>query len=292
MLFSAIAFSAKAIFVKLAYHYPVDPLTLLTLRMGFSLPMFLLLAWVAGRRAVVQSLTSRQWIAVIFLGLIGYYASSLLDFIGLQYVSAALERLILFLYPTFVVVISALFFGYRIVRRDVFALCISYCGIALVFIHDLTANQPEVVLGAMFVMASALCYAIYLVGSGQIVNRIGSLRFGAYASIVSTIGILVHFLLFRNPTFLVQPPQVLGIAALMAVFSTVLPVILMAEGIRRIGSSNASMLGAVGPISTMFMGFIFLGDPVTLFQIVGAILVLIGVLAISLKKKPVAGAAT
>ena len=292
MLFSAIAFSAKAIFVKLAYHYPVDPLTLLTLRMGFSLPMFLLLAWVAGRRAVVQSLTSRQWIAVIFLGLIGYYASSLLDFIGLQYVSAALERLILFLYPTFVVVISALFFGYRIVRRDVFALCISYCGIALVFIHDLTANQPEVVLGAMFVMASALCYAIYLVGSGQIVNRIGSLRFGAYASIVSTIGILVHFLLFRDPTFLAQPPQVLGIAALMAVFSTVLPVILMAEGIRRIGSSNAAMLGAVGPISTMFMGFIFLGDPVTLFQIVGAILVLIGVLAISLKKKPVAGAAT
>jgi len=137
----------------------------------------------------------------------------------------------------------------------------------------------------LFVLLSALCYAGYVVGSGQMVTRIGSLRFGTYAALFSTSGIFVHFLLFRDITQLNQPLPVLGIAGLMAVFSTVLPVLLMAEGIRRIGSSNASMLGSVGPIATIFMGFIFLGEAITLIQIAGAALVLIGVLAISLKKK-------
>ncbi len=286
VLVAAIAFSAKAIFVKLAYHYPIDALTLLTLRMGFSLPLFLALAWVAMRGAALQALTRREWIALIFLGLINY-ASSLLDFLGLQYVSASLERLILFLFPTFVVVLSALFFGYRIVRRDIFALAISYAGIALVFVHDLSTNQTDVALGALFVLLSALCYAGYVVGSGQMVTRIGSLRFGTYAAIFSTSAIFVHFLLFCDISQLKQPLPVLGIAGLMAVFSTVLPILLMAEGIRRIGSSHASMLGSVGPIATIFMGYIFLDEAITAIQIAGAILVLIGVLAISLKKKPI-----
>jgi drug/metabolite transporter (DMT)-like permease len=291
VLFSSVAFSAKAIFVKLAYHYPVDALTLLTLRMIFSLPMFLVLGWWAGTRPSAQPLARREWIAVVFLGAIGYYAASLLDFMGLQYVSAGLERLVLFLYPTFVVLMSVIFFGYRVVRRDLFALCICYAGIVLVFINDLTLHQSGVVIGTALILLSALCYAGYLVGSGQMVNRIGSMRFGTYASIVSTLAIFLHFLLFRDVRGLDQPAGVLWAAGAMAIFSTVLPVVLMAEGVRRIGSSSASMLGAVGPIATIFMGYVFLGEAVTLVQICGAILVLIGVLAISLKKRPVGGPA-
>jgi drug/metabolite transporter (DMT)-like permease len=176
------------------------------------------------------------------------------------------------------------FFKYRIVRRDVFALGISYLGIVLVFVNDLAVKQTGIVAGTALVLASAVCYAGYLVGSGQMVNRVGSLRFGTYASIVSGIGIFLHFALLRDASALLQPRPVVMITLAMALISTVLPVVLMAEGIRRIGSSNASMMGAAGPIATIFMGWLFLNEPVTMVQVAGAILVLIGVLAISLKK--------
>lgn len=285
VLISAIAFSAKAIFVKLAYRHSVDALTLLTLRMVFALPLFALAAWWAGRGQAVKTLQRNEWLSLIALGLLGYYAASLFDFLGLQYVSAALERLVLFLNPTFVVVLTALFFGYRIVRRDVFALVVSYLGIVLVFLNDLGAGQRDVALGAGLVLLSALCYSGYLVGAGQMVHRIGSLRFSAYALIVSTTGVFVHFAATREIALLAQPAPVLWLSLAMAVISTVLPVILMAEGMRRIGPGNASMLGSIGPVATIFMGYLFLGEPVTVIQIAGAFLVLLGVLAISLKKK-------
>jgi len=288
VLLSAIAFSAKAIFVKLAYNHPVDALTLLTLRMVFALPLFLLVAWWAGRAAGKQRLTQREWIIVACLGLIGYYAASLLDFLGLQYVSAALERLVLFLSPTFVVLFSALFFGYGVVRRDIFALAVCYLGIVLVFANDVSASQSNIALGTGLVFLSALCYAGYLVGAGQMVTRIGSLRFAAYASIVSSIAIFAHFAIARDLKLLAQPAPVLWLSLVMAVVSTVLPVILMAEGMRRIGSSNASMLSSIGPIATIFMGAVFLGEPISPIQLAGAFLVLAGVLAISLKKKAAA----
>lgn len=287
---SAVAFSAKAIFVKLAYGdlttaVRVDPVTLLTMRMGLALPLFAFIAWWSSRNTE-YSLSQSDWFLLVGIGLMGYYGASLFDFWGLMYISAALERLILFLNPTLVVILSALAFGYRIQARDVFALVISYAGIALVFTHDLSVNRDDVLLGGMLVLMSAILYAGYLVGAGQMIKRVGALRFAAYASIVSTIAIVLHFLLTHDvPVITDQSTRVWILTGCMALISTVLPVVMMAEGMRRVGSSNAAMMSSIGPIATIFMGNAFLGEPVTSIQLLGAALVMIGVLAISLKKK-------
>jgi drug/metabolite transporter (DMT)-like permease len=286
---SAVAFSAKAIFVKLAYGdltavAQVDPVTLLTMRMLLALPMFALIAWWSSRHTD-YALDGRDWALLTGIGLLGYYGASLLDFWGLLYISAALERLILFLNPTLVVIISALALGYRIQARDVFALLVSYAGIALVFSHDLSVNRDSVMLGGTLVLLSAILYAVYLVGAGQMIKRVGALRFAAYASIASTIAIALHFLLTRDMLVLTgQSGRVWVLTGCMALFSTVLPVVMMAEGMRRVGSSNAAMMSSVGPIATIFMGNVFLGEPITALQLTGAALVMMGVLAIGLKK--------
>jgi drug/metabolite transporter (DMT)-like permease len=261
----------------------VDPVTLLTLRMMIALPLFAFIAWWSSRGK--KSLTRSDWRSVVLLGLMGYYAASLFDFWGLQYISAALERLILFLNPTIVVLISVLAFGYRIRKRDIFALAISYVGIGFVFAHDLQFNPEKVLTGGVLVLLSALFYAVYLVGGGEMVRRIGGVRFASYASIVSTVAIAIHFLVTHSTVLLLtQTSRVYWLVSSMAIACTVLPVILMAEGMRRIGSSNAAMISSVGPIATIFMGAIFLGEPITALQLVGAGLVLIGVMVISLKK--------
>jgi drug/metabolite transporter (DMT)-like permease len=289
VLIAAIGFSAKAIFIKLAYAnaavtgIAVAPITLLFMRMAISLPFFLGIAYWSSRGAA--PLTRRDWGALVVVGLMGYYGASLFDFWGLQYISAALERLILFLNPTIVVLLSALFLGYRIVPRDVAALALSYAGIALVFVHDLVTTENSVLFGSMLVLISALLYAGYLVGAGQMVKRIGAVRFGAYASVVSTIAILIHFAIAHNGTALRQPAQIWTLAAWMAMVSTVLPVLMMAEGMRRIGSSNAAMMSSIGPAATIFLGYLFLNEPVTWLQMGGAGLVMAGVLMIGLKKR-------
>ena len=289
---AAIAFSAKGIFVKLAYgdlNVParVDPVTLLTLRMALALPMFGLIAWWSSQKST-YSLTRRDWLSIGAIGLVGYYGASLLDFWGLMYISVSLERLILFLNPTFVVFISAMVIGYRITSRDVLALVISYSGIALVFINDLNdfdAKRDAVLLGGTLVLLSAILYAIYLVAAGQMIKRIGAVRFAAYASIISTIAIGLHFILTHD-TFLLSrlSMQIWKMSAGMALISTVLPIVMMAEGMRRIGSSNAAMMSSIGPVATIFMGYVFLGEAITAIQICGAALVMAGVLVISLKK--------
>jgi drug/metabolite transporter (DMT)-like permease len=262
----------------------VDPVTLLTLRMLIALPMFAVIAWWASRGQT--PLSRRDWRAVVLLGLMGYYAASLLDFWGLKYISAALERLILFLNPTIVVLISVIAFGYRFGKRDAFALAISYIGIALVFVHDLQIDPENVIAGCALVLLSAIFYACYLVGGGEMVKRLGGVRFAAYASIVSTVAITGHFFLTHAGTMLLaQTARVYWLSSAMATLSTVFPVILMAEGMRRIGSSNAAMISSIGPIATIFMGAIFLGEPVTALQLAGAGLVLVGVMVISLKKQ-------
>jgi len=286
VLLAATGFSAKAILVKLAYVYEVNAVTLLALRMVLSLPFFLAMAWWAAKRERSSPLTRHEWLLVCAMGLAGYYLASLLDFLGLQYISASLERLILFLYPTVVVLISAAFFNRRITRRDVFALSLSYAGIVLVFWHDLkVSNQDDgVMLGSLLVLGSAISYAVYMVGSGALVNKLGSIRYTAYASIVSCTAVMLQFVGTHALNELIQPAPVYGYALGMAVFSTVLPVWLMSEGIRRIGSSKASMIGTIGPILTIAMGYAFLNEPITLPQIAGALLVLAGVAVISLRK--------
>jgi drug/metabolite transporter (DMT)-like permease len=287
VVFSATAFSAKAIIIKLAYRHGVDAVTLLALRMAFSAPLFLGLAWWWSRGGQAASLTRADWRVIAILGLLGYYLASLFDFLGLQYITAALERLVLFLYPTFVVLLSAFFLGRRVGGRDVAALALSYVGIALVFFNDLTTRQENVLLGAFWVTLSALCYAVYLIGNGRMVKKMGSALFACLASLVSCVAVIAHFLVVRDPALLwTQPAEVYGLVLVMAIVSTVLPIILMSEGIRLIGSSRASMLGTVGPVSTIALGAFFLGEPVTVIQVAGAALVMAGVLAISLAKTP------
>lgn len=287
VIFSAIAFSAKAIIIKLAYRHGTDPVTLLALRMAMALPFFAAVAWWSSRGGQAVAIARTDWASIALLGIVGYYLASLFDFLGLQYITAALERLVLFLYPTFVVLISASLYGRAIAGRDVAALALSYTGIALVFANDLATGQRNVLLGTFWVALSALAYAIYLIGNGRMVRKMGSVLFASLASIVSCAAVLMHFLVTRETHLLwTQPAPVYGLTFLMAIVSTVLPVILMSVGIRLIGSSHASMLGTVGPVSTIFLGFVFLDEPVTAIQLAGAALVMAGVLAISLAKTP------
>jgi drug/metabolite transporter (DMT)-like permease len=286
---AAIAFSGKAVIIKLAYRHGVDAVTLLALRMLFSAPLFLVLAWWAAGRPEVQPLSREDLRAVALLGFIGYYLASYFDFLGLQYVTAALERLLLFVHPTFVLLISAVLFDRRITRRDVVAVLLSYLGIGLVFGHDVATQPGNVLLGSFWVLLSALFYAAYLIGSGRLVGRVGSLRFASYAGLVSCAAVVTHYFVTRDPALIfTQPAPVYWLSLLMAAVSTVLPIVLTSEGIRRIGASHASIIASIGPVATIFLGAWFLAEPVTALQLAGAGLVVAGILAISLQKKPAA----
>ena len=283
-LLAAVGFSAKAILVKLAYLDNVDAVTLLALRMAFAVPFFIGVAlWVRRRHAAPLN-THDRWL-VLGLGLIGYYCSSFLDFLGLQYISAGLERLILFLYPTMTVILSAMLYKRAIGRKVIAAMAFSYAGIALVFLHDVGAKEGGIVLGSALVFASTLSYSIYLVGAGHAIARIGTLRFTAYAMVVASVASLLQFGVMRPLSSLDLPLRVYELSIAMAIFSTVLPVFLLSFAIRRIGSGSASLIGSVGPVSTIYMAYVILGERISLLQIAGSALVLAGVLVISLSSK-------
>ncbi len=279
----AVLFSGKAVLVKLAYGYGVDSVALLSMRMLFSLPFFVVIAYFSGRQAAQVRLDAKDWLAVVGLGIMGYYLASLFDFLGLQYISAGLERLILFVYPTLVVVLSAIFFKVKIGQREYRALLLTYLGIFVVFYNDLSLSQNGVVVGALFIFASALTYAIYLMGSGRLIPRLGSVRFTAYAMIVSSVAVLAHYAVLHGLTRWDFPAQVYILGAIMAVFATVLPAFLLSEGIGLIGSGRASIVGSVGPVSTIVLAYLFLNESVTAFQLIGTLLVLVGVLSVSAK---------
>jgi drug/metabolite transporter (DMT)-like permease len=280
-----LGFSFKAILIKLAYAAtPVDSLSLLALRMLYAAPFFVIMAYVSGRRA--RPLTPADWRALAVLGFLGYYLASLLDFEGLQYIGVSLERLVLFLNPTIVVVLSALLLKKPITRRAVAALVLSYAGIAIVMWHDLrvSGDARAVALGTGLVFASAVAYALYLVWSGEVIARLGSSRFIAWAMLASTAFVLLHFALMRPLSALAVPARVHQLTIAMAIFSTVLPTWLIAESIRRMGANKASLVGSLGPVFTIGLGAVILGDPIHALQLVGAALVLMGVLLVTLKR--------
>lgn len=288
-LLAALGFSAKAILVKLAYLDNVDAVTLLALRMMFSLPFFACVA-VWAKRQHAEPLSTHDRMLVLVLGLIGYYLSSFLDFLGLQYISAGLERLILFLYPTMTVLLSALVYKRAIGRRIIAAMALCYVGIVLVFLHDLGMHDAEVkqgviLLGASLVFASTLSYSIYLVGAGHAIARIGAARFTAYAMVVASVASLLQFGVMRPMSALDLPLRVYELSIAMAIFSTVLPAFLLSHAIRRIGSGSTSLIGTIGPVSTIYMAHVFLNENISSLQIAGASLVLIGVLIISMNSK-------
>lgn len=278
---AAIGFSGKAIFVKLAYRHGVDAVTLLALRMVFSVPLFLVAAAWSVTRSHLPPVQKRDWAAIVLLGLLGYYLSSLLDFSGLAHISASLERLVLFLYPTMVVLMTAALKKQPVRRHERRALALSYLGIALVFLQDLGHPQGNIALGGLLVFGSTLTYSAYLIGAGQVIQRVGAFRFTAYAMLVASAATLLQFALTHPLTALQQPAPVYVLSVAMAVFSTVLPVFLLSAGIRRIGAGPTALIGSIGPVSTLFMAAWFLGERTNAIQLIGAALVLTGVLMVS-----------
>ena len=281
-----LGFAFKAILIKIAYAWtPIDAVTLLTLRMVYSVPFFALMAWWASRVRQAKPLARRDWLAIAWLGFIGYYLSSLVDFMGLQYVTAALERLMLYLYPTIVVVLSAIFFKQRITGRIVVALVLSYAGILLVFARDLdvAGDRAALWLGGALVFAASFLYACYLVGAGPVIARLGSLRFIALAMLASALFIFAHFLATRPLAALMVPLRIHMLSLTMAVFSTVLPTYLIAEAIKRMGVNRTSLLGSLGPLFTIGLGAWLLDEAVHWIQLAGAALVLAGVALVTLR---------
>ena len=279
-------FSAKAILVKLAYAWhPIDAVTLLALRMLYSAPFFLAMVWWASRRPDARRLSRADGKRLVLLGFIGYYLSSLLDFMGLAYITAALERLVLYLYPTIVVVLSALLLGKAITGRAVTALMLSYAGIVLVFVHDLNVSgSPTAVwTGGTLVFLCAILYALYLVLAGDVIARIGSMRFISWAMLASTAFVALQFVLTREPGLLRAPAAIQALALAMAVFCTVLPTWLIAEAIGRIGANASSLVGSLGPVFTIALGAIILGEAVHWIQLVGTAFVLAGVTLTTLR---------
>ena len=271
----SIAFSGKAIIVKLAYRYGVDAVTLIMYRMLFALPMFALLAWWAGRGK--PALARRDWITVCGLGFSGYYLASFLDFAGLQYISAGLERLILYLNPTIVLALGALVFGRRVGARQWLALAVSYAGVALVFGHEVRLEGADAALGAALVFGSAVSYALYLVYSGEEVKRLGALRLTGLATGVACLLCIAQFLLLRPLAAMAVAPEVIWLSMLNAVACTFAPVLMVMLAIERLGASLVAQTGMIGPLSTITMGVLILGEPFTGWLVAGTVLVLAGI---------------
>ena len=287
-LTGAILFSTKAIFVKLAFRSThVDAVTLLMLRMLFSLPFYLVAAWMVSKKENKQELTLTDWLKVIALGILGYYLSSLFDFIGLQYVSAGLERLILFLYPTFAVLINTFFYKTKLNRVQIIALVLTYLGIGIAYFGELKldTSNPKFFFGSFMIFLCAITYSFYLVGTGRMVQRVGVTRYTAYAMLASTVGIFINFLVTHTVESIPFTIDLTGYAIALAVVATVLPSFMMSNGMKSIGSNNVSIITSIGPVSTIIQAHFFLGEKIIMAQILGTALVIIGVILIGWQSK-------
>ncbi|MFN0182212.1 MAG: DMT family transporter [Aquabacterium sp.] len=273
--FGAIAFSGKAVIIKLAYRHGVDATTLLMYRMLFALPLFLAMAAWAGRG---RAPLSRQDLALVAgLGFCGYYLASYLDFLGLKYVTASLERLILYLNPTLVLLLSWWLLGRRVTLRQMAALGVSYAGVLVVFGHEVHMAGAEVLLGGLLVLGSAVSYAFYLIYSGQAVGRIGPARLTGWASSVACVLCIGQFLLMRPLQAAVVAPEVLWLSVLNATVCTVAPVLMVMMAIQRIGAPLTAQTGMLGPLSTIALGVLILGEPFTGWVVLGTALVIAGI---------------
>jgi len=283
----AVLFAGKGIVAKLIYRHGVDAQTLIALRMVFSLPFFLIAAaWVGYRTPAEQSpwQPNDAW-RVIGLGLLGYYLASYLDFLGLQYVSVGLERVILYLNPTLVLLISAIALRRPISRRQWLAMSIAYCGVILVFWHDLSASGPDVPLGSALIFGSTVAYSIYLVSCGEMVRRLGAIRLMAWAMIVSCIACIAQALILSPAELFSQPSAVYQLSMMNAVLCTVMPVFLTMMGVERIGTPVASQLGMIGPAATIAMGAMFLGEAVDPVQLIGTAIVIAGIFVLTARSR-------
>jgi drug/metabolite transporter (DMT)-like permease len=271
----AVAFSGKAIIIKLAYRYGVDAVTLIMYRMLFALPLFLMLAWWAGRGK--PALTWRDVRTILGLGFCGYYLASFLDFAGLRYISASLERLILYLNPTLVLGFGAFLFNKEVTRSQILALAVSYCGVLCVFGREMSLQGADVPLGATLVFLSAVSYAIYLSYSGEEVKRLGALRLTGLATTVACAICIAQFFVLRPFSAMIVPSEVVWLSVLNATLCTFAPVVMVMMAIERIGASLTAQAGTVGPLSTILLAVLLLGEPFTAWIAAGTVLVLAGI---------------
>ena len=282
----SIAFSGKAIIVKLAYRYGVDAVTLIMLRMLFALPFFAIMAWWASRGK--PPLTRRDWLGVLGLGFTGYYLASFLDFIGLAHISASLERLILYLNPTLVILLGLVLYKRRITGWQLLGIGISYCGVVLVFGHEIAVQgmdaRGSTAWGALLVFLSAVSYAIYLVYSGELVKRLGALRLVGLATTVACVLCIVQFVVLRPFSAALVAPEVVWLSLLNATACTAAPVLMVMMAIERIGASTAAQTGMVGPMSTILMGVLILGEPFTAWVAAGTVLVIAGIFVFTYRR--------
>jgi drug/metabolite transporter (DMT)-like permease len=283
----AILFSTKAIIVKLAFrHTAMDGLTLLAMRMLFSLPFYIAAAWIATRQINNKPLSGRQWIYIILLGLFGYYLSSLFDFVGLQYISAGLERLILFLYPSFVILINALIFKQPVSRLQKTALLLTYAGIALAYWGEfhIDLGNNNFIWGSILIFLCSITFSLYIVGSGRLIPQTGATRFTAYAMLAATAGIFAHFAIAGHTEAIEFSGTHWWYGLTLAIFATVLPTFMMSNGMKRIGANNVAIISAIGPVSTIIQAHFVLDEPIFAMQVAGTLLVIAGVLLTSSKK--------
>jgi len=279
-----VLFSAKAIMVKLGYRYDVDALTLLLLRMIFALPFFLVVAVRETKKNNNYKITRKDILYIFGLGFLGYYIASYFDFYGLQFISASLERLILFLYPTLVIIISSVVLKKKVSKVQIYAILLTYLGIVVVFADNLSFESQDLWTGTFSILISAFTYAFYLIGSGELIPKIGAVRFTAYAMTFSCLMVILHYLLINSYEVFNQPWEVYALGFGMAIISTVIPSFLISEAIKRLGAPNFSIYGSLGPISTIILAIINLGERIDLYQILGTIIVIVGVSLVNVKK--------
>lgn len=279
-----ILFSSKAVMVKLAYRYNIDAISVLLLRMLFSFPFYIVIAYLY-RKEKKETTVPKDYAWIAFFGIVGYYLASYFDFVGLTYIKASLERIILFVYPTIVLLFNKLFLKKAITKVQKLAILITYVGIIITFGSEVSVSGKEAYLGGFFVLLSAITYASYLVGSGWLIPKFGVMRFTAYAMLVSCVCVFIHFGIFSDVNIFNFPTQVYVLGLCIAVFATVIPSFLVSISIKLISSSNFAVVAGVGPISTIILAVIFLNESLSFLQIIGTIVVILGILLVSKSKK-------
>lgn len=282
-----VLFSSKAVMVKLAYQYQVDALSLLLLRMLFSFPFYVVIAIIYSRKESHYIIKKNDYVWVLFFGIVGYYLSSYFDFLGLHYIKASLERIILFLYPTIIIVLNKLFLKKPITSVQALAIFLTYVGIFIAFFGEVVISGNDTYLGGFYILLCAITYAIYLVGSGWLIPKFGVVKFTSYAMIISCFCVFIHFGLFSKIDIFSLEWQVYLLGFLIAIFATVIPSFLVSESINRISSSNFAIIAGFGPISTIILAAIFLNEVLTFLQLFGALVVIFGILLVSIKKEKI-----
>jgi len=281
-------FSTKAIIVKKAFHdIHIDVVSLLALRMIFSLPFYLVAAFLVSSRKENVRMNRKQWLGILGLGFVGYYLSSLFDFLGLQYVSAGLERLILFLYPSFVVLINAFFFKAVVSKFQKISLFVTYAGILLAFAGETRLGpQPDSFYwGCLFIFLCAITFSIYIAGSGRMVLQIGATKFTAYAMLAATAGVLINYAVAGKYGLQHADGTVISFGLMLALVATVIPSFLISLAMKKIGSSSVAIISTVGPVSTILQAHLILGEPIFVAQMIGTALVIAGIVVTAFDSK-------